>query len=218
MSLYHGSRIGRNGLVLYLDAPGIKSYPGSGTTWFDLSGNGNNITLVNGPTYTSGVTGYFTFDGTNDQGNLTTSINADPNFLSAFAWIYRNDSSTVDVIFGTTGKYASLELSVDGKLNFQTQSGGFFQIETAASTILNSNWYHVGVTRGASDRLYVNGVQVVSGTNSQGRSFGTIDRIGQTFNSNYFNGRMSNIAVYNRELSAAEVGQNFEAHRGRYNI
>lgn len=215
MALNHGISITQNGLVLCLDAVNPKSYPGSGTTWFDLSTARNDITLVNSPTY---ATTYFTFDGTNEQGNLTTAINAEPNFLSAFAWIYRNDSTTVDVIFGTTSKYASLELSIDGRLSLVTQTGGTFQIQSASSTILNSNWYHVGVTRGATDRLYINGVEVVSGTVAQGRTFGTINRIGQTNNSNYFNGRMSNIVVYNREISANEVQQNFNALRGRYGI
>jgi len=215
MSLEHGTNIVRNGLVLCLDAANIKSYSGSGTTWFDLSPNRNDITLVNAPTYS---TTHFTFDGTNEQGNLTTTINAEPNFFSGFAWIYRNDSTTVDVIFGTTSKYASLELSIDGRLSLVTQSGGTFQIQSAASTILNSNWYHVGVTRGATDRLYINGVEVVSGTVAQGRTFGTINRIGQTNNSNYFNGRISNMVAYNRELSKNEVEQNFNALRGRYVI
>lgn len=43
----------RSGLVLNLDAAEPASYPGTGTTWYDLSGNGNNGTLVNGPTYNS---------------------------------------------------------------------------------------------------------------------------------------------------------------------
>ena len=51
MSLIHNANVVRDGLVLYLDAANPKSYPGSGTTWYDLSGNSKNGALTNGPTY-----------------------------------------------------------------------------------------------------------------------------------------------------------------------
>ena len=60
MSLGHGASVVRDGLVLHLDAANVKSYPGSGTTWSDLSGNGNNATLVgNASTVTYSNNGYF---------------------------------------------------------------------------------------------------------------------------------------------------------------
>jgi hypothetical protein len=55
-----------NGLVLCLDAGNRKSYPGSGTTWTDLSGNGRNFTLINGPTFNSNNLGGIEQDGTDD--------------------------------------------------------------------------------------------------------------------------------------------------------
>jgi hypothetical protein len=66
MSLSHSPQISLNGLVLCLDAANRKSYPGSGTTWTDLSGNGNNGTLVNGVGYNSSNLGSLSFDGVND--------------------------------------------------------------------------------------------------------------------------------------------------------
>jgi hypothetical protein len=55
------------GLVRWYDAGNTSSYPGTGTTWTDLQGSGYNLTLQNGPTFTSsGVGSYFTFDGSND--------------------------------------------------------------------------------------------------------------------------------------------------------
>jgi hypothetical protein len=64
----------RNGLVLALDAGRTLSYPGSGTTWTDLSGNGNTGTLTNGPTYSSANGGSLVFDGVDDYVNLGSSI------------------------------------------------------------------------------------------------------------------------------------------------
>ena len=66
MSISGGPDIVENGLVLHLDAADTNSYPGSGTLWTDLSGNGNNGTLTNGPAYSSNNKGYFSFDGTDD--------------------------------------------------------------------------------------------------------------------------------------------------------
>jgi len=63
--MYTGPNIVTSGLVLQLDAANTKSYPGSGTTWTDLSGNGNNGTLTNSPTFSSANGGIFTFNGTN---------------------------------------------------------------------------------------------------------------------------------------------------------
>ena len=62
-----GPDISENGMVLYLDTSNTRSYPGSGTTWTDLSGNGNNFSLVNGPTFSSSNLGSIVFDGTDDN-------------------------------------------------------------------------------------------------------------------------------------------------------
>lgn len=62
-----------NGLVLALDAADRNSYPGTGTTWYDLSGNGNNVTLYNSPTWNSN--GYFSLNGTNNYIKTTSTIN-----------------------------------------------------------------------------------------------------------------------------------------------
>jgi hypothetical protein len=59
-----------NGLVLYLDAGFTPSYPQSQTTWYDLSGNANNCTLVNGPTYSTSQGGGIQFDATDDYATI----------------------------------------------------------------------------------------------------------------------------------------------------
>ena len=79
MGAFSGPEINEDGLVLALDAGNTKSYPGSGTTWTDLSGNGNDGT-IDGATHNSD--GYFTFDGTDDYARLTTDQN--PQALSSF--------------------------------------------------------------------------------------------------------------------------------------
>ena len=67
MAFYRGPNIVRNGLVLCLDAASKRSYPGSGTTWTDLSGLNNNGTLTNGPTFSNANGGILTFNGTSQH-------------------------------------------------------------------------------------------------------------------------------------------------------
>jgi hypothetical protein len=65
MALFQGKNLTSSNLVLHLDATNTKSYSGSGNTWYDLSGFGNNGTLNNGVLYNS-YGGFFEFDGSND--------------------------------------------------------------------------------------------------------------------------------------------------------
>ena len=74
MATYYNPKIVTNNLFLYLDAANAKSYPGSGTAWKDLSGQNNDTTLVNGPTYNSNNSGCFVFDGTDDYLEVEAEI------------------------------------------------------------------------------------------------------------------------------------------------
>jgi len=103
MSISYNPRIVTDGLVLCLDVGNTKSYPGSGTTWTDLSGNGNNGTLTNGPTYSSSNGGSLVFDGTNDYFALNSrniQIEFQPTqSFSAFCWVY-NLTDSLGFIIG----------------------------------------------------------------------------------------------------------------------
>jgi hypothetical protein len=87
MSIGYGPRVVTDGLVLALDAADTNSYPGSGTTWNDLSGNGNTGTLTNGPTYSSDNGGSIVFDGTNDYVPLVNNL-GDPQQFTIEFWAY----------------------------------------------------------------------------------------------------------------------------------
>ena len=71
MAYSNGPKIVTDGLVLCLDAANSKSYPGTGTAWNDLSGNGNNGTLINGVGYNSNNGVSLVFDGVNDYANIS---------------------------------------------------------------------------------------------------------------------------------------------------
>jgi hypothetical protein len=80
-------KIIQDGLVLNLDAGASSSYPGSGTTWTDLSGNGNNGTLENGVGYTSSNGGSLTFDGGDDYNSFGTSLGNGWSQISVNCWV-----------------------------------------------------------------------------------------------------------------------------------
>jgi hypothetical protein len=82
MATIGGSNIVTSGLILSLDAANSRSYPGSGTTWTDLSGNSNNGSITNGPVFSSANQGSIVFDGTNDYVGITpvSGLNIGVNF------------------------------------------------------------------------------------------------------------------------------------------
>ena len=78
-----------DGLVLYVDAGNTDSYPGSGTTWTDISTNSNNGTLTNGPTFDSGDGGSIVFDGTDDYVDFGNILNIGTGDASFTGWAKR---------------------------------------------------------------------------------------------------------------------------------
>jgi hypothetical protein len=212
----------KDGLVLHLDAGDIKSYPGSGTTWFDISGNNINGTLINGVGYSADSLGYLTFDGVDD------TVNFDYDFRSTWSyecWGFHNAINGFAFLGqGTTSANNGLHIWFisNTALRFGMYSNDTDALSLATSTNV---WYHYCFTYNHSTfakQIYRNGVQL-TGTPVQAQSAYTgtgTARIGATYSSGggYANGRISNAKLYNRVLSAQEIQQNFNALRGRYGI
>ncbi len=233
MGLAHSPRIVTNGLVLCLDAGNTKSYPGSGTTWSDLSRRGNNGTLTNGPTFSSANKGVIVFDGTNDfiQGpsfnfgaELTVSCFVKPNTASNIRTIFSNSLNSFTAN-GIRLFYNSYETS-DKKIFLEVGNGGSgVAVMTASDTIVIDSWQQITFTLSKNTTtgiIYRNYEQVASGSISNGGNYNTSGsfRIGAfgLVDLFYINGSMSNCFIYNRALSATEVAQNFNALRGRFGI
>ena len=107
MGFYRGPKIVTDGLVLALDAANPKSYPGSGTTWYDLSGNGNHATLYNSPVW-NGT--YFSFDGTNSYASFTvpTSSVYFPSASLTYEITFQEQNNGIEInrqriVFGNKG-------------------------------------------------------------------------------------------------------------------
>lgn len=210
-----------NGLVLNLDARYQASYPGSGNTWTDLTGNAFNATSLNSPTFTNpyftlnGSTQYFTVSGTPLTSATTCTI---------VMWIYSAASQQA-----WTGLFYNRGSNVFG-FNFYGSTNKLGWTWNGAATTYNYDtgltvsqnaWSMVALAVGStSTTFYLN-----LATNTQ-----TYTTVGQTFNSvmigrdpepsapRYFNGRISKVLLYNRQLSSTEMTQNYNALSGRYSL
>lgn len=230
MSLSHLPKIVTNGLVLCLDASDIKSYPKSGTTWFDRSGNGNNGTLFNGVGYNSGNGGSLVFDGVNHGISIPhNSIIDIRNQITMECLFYLNTftaggpyTDRTTLIIKSYSYYMTIGLS--GKIDTYFYGTGGSNYFSSNSSVNLNQWNHVAVTfNGSTINWYINGI--IDKSLSQ---IGTITPqrngdlcIGREVFENYgraMNGNISNIKLYNRALSPQEIKQNFNSTKGRYRI
>jgi len=231
MSLAHSPSIVTNGLVMYVDAANVKSYPGSGTAWSDLSGNGNNGTLVNTPGFDSTYSGSFTFNGTNNEVTTTTQF-TNPQTFSIGAWFKTSTAGGKKIIgfesnqtgTGSASFDRAIYINTDGTLYFYLYAPiGGSKTATSPLTYADNNWHYVLATYGGEAdtmRLYVDGVSVATQSAVSAQNYNGWWRIAgyRGGGDGYFTGNISNAHVYNRGISAAEVSQNFNALRGRFGI
>ena len=224
MALAHSPKIITDGLVLCLDAGNTKSYPGSGTTWTDLSGNGNNGTLTNGPTYSSSNGGSLVFDGVDDYVNCgnDSSLNVGNN-ITVNVWFYVNQTASFDAIIAKVVNDYSLgwELANSSGTFRTTFRPSGTQINLIAGSLSVGNWYMGTMTfDNTTARLYLNGVQTGSTTSGGPVTLNSTEplRIGGRVQTPNFEGNIASTQIYNRALTASEVQQNFNALRGRFGI
>jgi hypothetical protein len=168
----YNSSIVTNGLVLCLDAGNPRSYPGSGTNWYDVSGINNTTTLVNSPVYNSANLGSIAFDGIDDYG--ITTANLAPYFSSTatslFTVVYPTKAGQIISELGASTinapmwHDANIEISTAGAFYFSVWHGSL-TTKVVTSNYAFSNWYYVGwtyngTTNNSSGTLtaYVNGV------------------------------------------------------------
>jgi len=227
MSSKCGPDINENGLVLFLDAANRLSYPGSGTAWSDLSGNSNTGTLTNGPTFSAGNMGSILFDGTNDYVDMGSSTYCNLINISVSVWIKVTSASGYFL-----GRYNNTTVS-NGFIMYYDVSSTKFGVggRESSATYLNSatintyplnNWYNFTWTKSANVwSLYVNGSLDVSssvgnGTTSFSNNTMWLGANNEGYGQYYSGGNLSNVQIYNRVLTAAEVLQNYNATKSRF--
>jgi hypothetical protein len=234
MATEGGPNIITDGLVLALDAASPKSYPGSGTTWYDLSGQGNNGTLVNGPTFSSANRGIIVFNyqdyvNTIDPGypsSGTNSFSLEIVFRIPAGATWSNGGSGTAII--GRGDYAGsigiIRSSTTNRVSFWVRLNGGIIFNPSISGISRDQFHHVLGTYNSSGvaKIYHNGNFI---TEQIGSNVGTLDagsyRLGGAIafggvSGEYGQGDISLTKIYNRELSSTEVLQNYNAIKSRF--
>jgi len=223
MSGKSGPDIVENGLILCLDAANKLSYRGSGTSWLDLSGNSNNGTLTNGPTFSNVNQGSIVFDGVNDYvgcGN-NSSINL-TSYITISTWTKKAYGSSASVAIDKgRDNYGAWSLLFDvtaNKVEFHCRINGTNSLVLSNTSYGNNTWTNITVVfTGTSLLMYING-KLDNTTNISG-TIGTnaIDfSIGKANDGYNWSGQVSNVFVYNTPLSATEILQNYNATKSRF--
>lgn len=216
MGLAHSPRVVRDGLALYLDAANPKSYPASGTTWKDISGSGNDGTLVNGVGFDSANNGSMVFDGGNDKvelggilsqefSQITFSFICKYQGYTRFPRIIAKNHDTWTIFFDSDNTVACFAAGV--------------QLRNQIDIELDKWFFGCFVYTGSELRGYINSTFVAKedGSGTISPNSGPVT-IGSSTQARYFDGNISNVQVYDRALSEAEIKQNFNALRGRYGV
>ena len=217
MSLGHGSQIVKDGLVLHLDAANVKSYPGSGTVWKDLSGLGNHCTLNNAPVFSTTNAGTFSFNGINTSVTCSSSsIRSLVNNFSTEIW-YTSTNFSPYLAYQSPAGYTLARYN-EGT---QWKVTKYSIVDIYIGTIpLNSSWHQAVVTYSNSTgtSIYVDGMLQSTSININNLSATASNVLFGVAESGYHLGNISNVRTYNKVLSASEIRHNFEATRGRYGI
>ena len=214
------SKINRDGLICYFDAANVNSYPGSGTIWYDLSGNGYNANMSNITSsnwvLTGGVRAFETSEGTNQnfqipnfpfpQNGRTYELwfNSKSYGIGWQTWF--DDGATERVLFGTS-----------------TDTIHVYPSNNFSAGLVANTWYHIAYTmvggNGSTVLAYKNGIQIgtgVYGYELQGGS-GTLYLLGDP-STEVTSGFCAQMRVYNRVLNPYEIAENFQANRNRFGI
>jgi len=241
MSTHYSPKIVTDGLVLCLDAANSKSYPGSGNTWYDISGKGNHATK-NGnaanPVWSSA--GYFTFaasDGSTGANNIFT--------VASSATLQNLTDTTVQFVCAMETKtpvgndYAWMCIVTKGEEGgnqkpgtsvHQDSGNRYYHIECPGGTNSSAdlftgadytgnkyNLFQTVVSSAGGTQGNLNGVQVsTSGTTTTGNTSTLF--IGSNGFFELFKGKFACLYIYNRALSSSELLQNYQALKPRFGI
>jgi hypothetical protein len=218
------SKINRDGLICYLDAASLDSYPGAGTTWIDLSSGGHNGTLTN-CTFSSSNGGIFTLNGSSSYVDLGTFFNY--QYFTISLWIYPGASqNTYADIFdnyhtGTQNLNCQQNVDVLNQYNSGVSDGSTWSV-TSLFSLASNTWCNLTFTfDGKMYRGYTNATLFSTGSPITSVNYVTPSfSIGRWSygNSRFWNGSVANFLIYDRYLNPYEVAENFQATRGRFGI
>lgn len=211
-------------IKLRMDAGWYNSYPGSGSTWTDLSVNNYSATLYNSPVFVGNDNGVLDFDGANDYGSFGTAIvPAGSSPYTVIVWVKRGRNNV-----GYEEVLAQWTFAGSGNSFYFGFDSGNVRFTDSWSTITGvygaekvDEWMClVGVNTGSNAYIYLNGVLMA--TKGSALSYGAtgplvIGRQGE-LNGEYFDGQIGLIQIYDTALSQTQILQNFNAQAYRYGL
>ena len=232
------SNLVTDNLFLHLDASDVSSYPGSGTTWYDLTSNNNDAT-INGATYSETDGGIFDLDGSNDNIQIphVSSLSLSTSVQRTIqVWVKIDALPALNAQIPVFGKLSS-SFNFDGYWGGLFSNGGVVRcvtngtstqrISNSTLTISINNWYlftfmsRITSTTNTT-KVYINETEYITATHgTDGYTESNplyLGYIGAGVSSPYLNGKIGACYFYTKGLSAAEVSQNFDATKTRYGL
>ena len=233
MAFGNGPSIVTNGLILALDAGDRNSYISGSTTWRDVSGSTISGSLLNGPTFNSANGGYLSFDGVDDVTSITSFSDYSTSIGTINMWIYptgggrpfmqyNNDLNRMAIIYDNSNQRIEI---------FSGYSTLTLSFTTSTNSALLNRWTYVSYLYNFTSNLfqiYLNGVFSTSTTNSNVPTPNAMGEItlaaGKDFDNpspyymTFFSGRIAQTTIYNKELSASEIAQNYNAQKSRFDL
>ena len=230
------SPIVKDGLVLYVDAMNTKSYPGSGTIWYDLSGSHADISLSGSPNFDGKS---FNFDGVDDYGVTTVDLTSGTNDFTISLWVTTNTVGGNHYLsdFGGNGGAIAIGTDVGESIRYYNPTAGLGDgpggtpdfIYDGPNIYNTSNpkyvggidtWFNIVYSRSSGvGSIYTNGVNYVTASDTGNiGSWGTNFTIGQYGGGGYYwYGNIANVMIYkNKALNQAEISQNYDALKIRF--
>jgi len=224
MGISGGPDLIQDNLVLCLDASDKNSYPGSGTTWYDVSGNNNHTTLTNGPVFNTSGSGCISFDGVDDYVTINSTSTLTTSTPTLIVTCTTNNGTVVAKGgYGSHWNYGLLGLgSTTFKArnnNGDTTSPSFsassspFNVYAIAWDGTNMQFYRNGIFGGSSSTNYS-----PSNQNSLYLRIGCAWSNNASQNVEFYSGKIASVQIYNRTLSASEIKQNYNAQKSRFGL
>ena len=232
MGIRRGPNIVQSGLVLSLDAGNIRSYPGSGTTWFDVSGTGTSGTLTNGATYSSANKGVIGFDGINDYVTVpnTSNLNFGTGDFTVLVWVggissYPGGGKTI------IRKGSRFDNNIAGwGIMWAGSPEDLYFIVSSDSTRLEgrtisngglngwAGYRMLGMQRNGTNWNQIVDTSVTNLGSFSGDVSGTspVDIAYNSLYGTYLNNSVAQVLIYNRALSASEILQNYNMTKSRF--
>jgi hypothetical protein len=216
-------------MLLYLDAGNRTSYPGTGTTWTDLSPNANHATGLTGATYSSLNGGYLSFNGTTGSGSLVAN-KYNTTYTGKTIFVAGNLTSigngTFRAFLGASAGSRNFNFYMYSpssgvyQLHYSTGSSGSFSGTFSGNlSYTPGNWFTIAVTQATDGTTvyYLNGQQVSQTTMTFSQYIsGSTEHVGRA--DNFWNGPLPILCVYKTALTAAQILANHNAVRGRYGL